>query len=57
MESLRELESDNSLPNKEKFLREIVVQTEHMSGNKNLIQMLMQEQMVHISKELDEYLR
>ncbi|MFD9628929.1 TetR/AcrR family transcriptional regulator [Peribacillus muralis] len=56
MDSLLDLELDASLSNKEKFLRQISVQIEHMTGNTNLIKMLMQEQMFHISKELDQFL-
>jgi AcrR family transcriptional regulator len=54
--SLLDLELDASLSSKDKFLRQITVHIEHMTGNTNLIQMLMQEQMVHISKELDRFL-
>ncbi|MFF2854921.1 TetR/AcrR family transcriptional regulator [Peribacillus sp. NPDC058002] len=55
-ESLLDLELDASLSSKDKFMRQITVHIEHMTGNTNLIQMMMQEQMVHISKELDGFL-
>ena len=55
-DSLLDLELDASLSSKDKFLRQITVQIEHMTGNTNLIQMLMQEQMLHISEELDRFL-
>ena len=37
-------------------MMQIIVHIEHMTGNTNLIRMMMQEQMVHISKELDRFL-
>ncbi|KWW12638.1 hypothetical protein AS888_09800 [Peribacillus simplex] len=55
-DALLDWELDVSLSNKDRFLGQISVQIEHMTGNTNLIQMLMQEQMVHISKELDQFL-
>ncbi|MFJ8072190.1 TetR/AcrR family transcriptional regulator [Peribacillus sp. NPDC096447] len=55
-DSLLDLELDASLSSKDKFMRQITVHIEHMTGNTNLIQMMMQEQMVHISKELDRFL-
>ncbi|MGG0412410.1 TetR/AcrR family transcriptional regulator [Peribacillus simplex] len=55
-DSLLDLELDASLTSKDKFMRQITVHIEHMTGNTNLIQMMMQEQMVHISKELDGFL-
>jgi AcrR family transcriptional regulator len=55
-DSLLDFELDTSLSSKDKFLRQITVHIEHMTGNTNLIKMLMQEQMVHISKELDQFL-
>ncbi|MGG4266398.1 TetR/AcrR family transcriptional regulator [Peribacillus simplex] len=56
MDSLLDFELDASLSSKDKFLRQMTVHIEHMTGNANLIQMLMQEQMIHISKELDQFL-
>ncbi|AOH52992.1 hypothetical protein ABE28_001310 [Peribacillus muralis] len=55
-DALLDWELDASLSNKDRFLGQLTVQIEHMTGNTNLIQMLMQEQMVHISKELDQFL-
>ncbi|MFD6440151.1 TetR/AcrR family transcriptional regulator [Peribacillus sp. NPDC060186] len=55
-DSLLDIELDASLSSKEKFLMQIIVQIEHVTGNTNLIRMMMQEQMVHISKELDVFL-
>ncbi|AXN39234.1 hypothetical protein CN689_16425 [Peribacillus butanolivorans] len=55
-DSLLDIELDDSLSSKEKFLMQIIVQIEHVTGNTNLIRMMMQEQMVHISKELDRFL-
>lgn len=55
-DSLLDLELDASLSSKDKFLRQITVHIEHVTGNTNLIKMMMQEQMIHISKELDRFL-
>ncbi|MGG0848957.1 TetR/AcrR family transcriptional regulator [Peribacillus simplex] len=55
-DSLLDLELDASLTSKDKFLRQITVHIEHVTGNTNLIKMMMQEQMIHISKELDGFL-
>ncbi|MET1014391.1 MAG: hypothetical protein ABWX61_07765, partial [Paenisporosarcina sp.] len=56
MDSLLVLELDASLTRRDRFMMQIALHIEKMTENTNLIKMLMQEQMVHISKELDEYL-
>ena len=55
-DSLHELELETSLTNRNRFLKQIAVHIDKMTENTNLIKMLMQEQMVHISKELDDFL-
>ena len=54
--SVLELEIDGSLNSRDKFVGQIAVHIKNMAGNSSLIQMIMQEQMLHISKELDEFL-
>lgn len=54
--SVGELEKDQSLTGRDKFVGQVAVHIKNMMGNSSLIQMLMQEQMLHISKELDEFL-
>lgn len=54
--SVLALEENQQLNSKEKFLKQLYVQIEEMTKHTEFIQMFIMEQMIGISKELDEFL-